>query len=294
MNVLREMMKMIETSDKIVELLLMDIKDRRGLRQAYENFDPEIQKEIQTTWNKEISEILDLEHGNKAGLITEFIAGDIVDRVSWKREWEKIGDEVEAEIKSKWRDIITYVLPDREHNFFSFEEDAIVKAKKDLEQFDQKVPRGSLGLIVKEIYTGAWIVHWHPDLNIKSNWDVQEQDLEVTGKKLDLYNEKEYYEWFPVRTYTDLFQKKLIKIIQGNTSEKEFVPLFATGIMYQDQLYKLIFTASDIQNKLDEINKLLEENLNVQAYKKVNELKNNLRGGKFMRDELPDDLKDKF
>jgi len=287
-------MKMIETSDKIVELLLMDIKDRRGLRQAYENFDPEIQKEIQTTWNKEISEILDLEHGNKAGLITEFIAGDIVDRVSWKREWEKIGDEVEAEIKSKWRDIITYVLPDREHNFFSFEEDAIVKAKKDLEQFDQKVPRGSLGLIVKEIYTGAWIVHWHPDLNIKSNWDVQEQDLEVTGKKLDLYNEKEYYEWFPVRTYTDLFQKKLIKIIQGNTSEKEFVPLFATGIMYQDQLYKLIFTASDIQNKLDEINKLLEENLNVQAYKKVNELKNNLRGGKFMRDELPDDLKDKF
>lgn len=50
---------MKEKIRKAVELIVEDLSDRKGLRQAYENIDADIQEEIKETWTaiieKEIS-----------------------------------------------------------------------------------------------------------------------------------------------------------------------------------------------------------------------------------------------
>lgn len=39
-----------KTAEKIVDKIIEDLTDRRGLRQEYEQIDDDIQKEIKDTW----------------------------------------------------------------------------------------------------------------------------------------------------------------------------------------------------------------------------------------------------
>ncbi len=51
-------MQIKDFAEKVVEKIVYDLSDRRGLRQEWEGIDDEIQKEIKSVWRSIINEEL--------------------------------------------------------------------------------------------------------------------------------------------------------------------------------------------------------------------------------------------
>lgn len=88
-------------TDTIIENIIEDIKDRRGLKHAWNRIPPENVDLIMRDWSIIISELQ-----NSLHLLVDSIISDFSSRYGITYEWDSIDDDVKDDIRSSWYDIV--------------------------------------------------------------------------------------------------------------------------------------------------------------------------------------------
>jgi hypothetical protein len=95
----------------IVKRILLDLSDRSGLGDQWDQIDADIKTEIHGVWEKLTRAEIDKEPNRSVDrAVVESILKDMTNRRGLRQEWDQFDDGVKTELRVTWKKIVREAL----------------------------------------------------------------------------------------------------------------------------------------------------------------------------------------